>query len=87
MKNILEAMATSIEAEMKASSAPEQPAAEDTKQLIESAVSQAKSEMQKAVEELTAKNAELASKLRELESATPGASGIISPEGDTPKGE
>ena len=82
MKDILEAMATQIEAETAAASAPEQSAAEDTKQLIESAVSQVKSEMQKVMDDLKAKNEAMAEKLRMLESATPGEStGTNTPEG------
>lgn len=84
MKDIIEIMAETYEKEVAAQSAPETPAAEDTKQLIESAVSQVKSEMQKTVEELKARNEEMAAKLRALESATPGESaGTNTPEGAT----
>lgn len=84
MKDIIEIMAETYEKEVAAQSAPETPAAEDTKQMIESAVSQVKSEMQKTVEELKARNEEMAAKLRALESATPGESaGTITPEGAT----
>ena len=84
MKDIIEIMAETYEKEVAAQSAPETPAAEDTKQMIESAVSQVKSEMQKTVEELKAKNEEMAAKLRALESATPGESaGTNTPEGAT----
>lgn len=84
MKDIIEIMAETYEKEVAAQSAPETPAAEDTKQMIESAVSQVKSEMQKTVEELKARNEEMAAKLRALESATPGESaGTNTPEGAT----
>ena len=84
MKNVLETMAATIEKELAAMSAPEPSASEDAKALIESAVSQVKSEMQKNLDELKAKNEEMAAKLRALESATPGESaGTNTPEGAT----
>jgi len=84
MKDIIEVMAETYEKEVAAQSAPETPAAEDTKQLIESAVSQVKSEMQKVMDDLKARNEAMAEKLRALESATPGESaGTNTPEGAT----
>ena len=84
MKNVLETMAATIEKELAAAAAPEPSASEDAKALIESAVSQVKSEMQKNLDELKAKNEEMAAKLRALESATPGEiTGKNTPEGAT----
>lgn len=72
--NVLETMAAQIEEEAKTAAAPETPAAQDVKEMIESAVLQVKTEMSGQLQELKARNEELAAKLAayELHPADPG---------------
>ena len=65
--NVLETMAAEIQEQEKAAAAPEQPATQDVKDMIESAVLQVKSEMSAQLEALKAKNEELAAKLAAYE--------------------
>lgn len=81
--NILEKMAGDIEAAKKAEAAKQEPTAtEDVKSMIESAVSQAKAEMGKQLEEVKARNAELTAELTRLMETVPGGSGKDTPNGD-----
>lgn len=72
--NVLETMAAQIEAEAQTAAAPETPAAQDVKEMIESAVLQVKNEMSGQLQELKARNEELAAKLAAYEQppADPG---------------
>lgn len=80
--NILEKMAGDIEAAAKAASPQDPSASEDVKDMIESAVSQAKAEMTKQLEEVKARNAELTAELAKLTETVPGGSGKDTPSGD-----
>lgn len=80
--NILEKMAGDIEAAAKAAAPQETAAQEDVKDMIESAVSQAKAEMAKQLEEVKARNAELTAELARLTETVPGGSGKDTPSGD-----
>lgn len=65
--NVLETMAAQIEEAAKAAAVPETPAAQDVKEMIESAVLQVKTEMSGQLQELKARNEELAAKLAAYE--------------------
>ena len=80
--NILEKMAGDIEAAAKAAAPQEPSASEDVKSMIESAVSQAKAEMSKQLEEVKARNAELTAEIAKLTETVPGGSGKDTPSGD-----
>lgn len=80
--NIIEKMAGDIEAAAKAAAPQETSATEEVQSMIESAVSQAKAEMGKQLEEVKARNAELTAELAKLTETVPGGSGKDTPNGD-----
>lgn len=83
--NILEQMAKEIESANQTAAAEQTTGAEDVKALIESAVSQARADMQRSVDELKAENEQLSAQLRKILETAPGGSGTTNPTGEGEK--
>lgn len=80
--NIIEEMAKQIETENAAPAGEQTTGAEEVAALIESAVSQAKAEMQKRVDDVRAENERLGAELRKILETAPGGSGTNNPQGE-----
>ena len=80
--NVLDKMAADIEAAAKQAKQEETTGAEQIRDMIDSAVSQAKTEMAQQLADVKAKNEALTAELAKLRETVPGGSGQDTPNGD-----